>query len=379
MSSGRTEPALPVEFYKKISIVFIILTTILFGAVVYMTILRATIAIVPQKDVLSADLLVDMRATPKHNEEMKAQILETILEKTATFKATATSTEKMAAKQLNVTLYNDGKTLQALIPKTRLKSPNDHIYRIQSRVELPPGSRKIVVVVPDLPNSPPPEADTKLTVPGLGPTYENIIYAKAEPVELEDSGKMIMVIGQDDLLNSFHELEADLLKEGQEKLIKQTTKEDDVLAIWDTLVLEKRTNGLEGEAKESFETSLRLKVVLVATSKKEMLAKGENLLMSLVPQDKTLLPVGEDRYKYDIVSYNIDEGVALVKLSVSGSTVPRLDNPLVQSARFAGLKKDEVIQYLKDTNIAEEVKIRTIPPWLKKLPNNPERIKVELR
>jgi len=38
-----------------------------------------------------------------------------------------------------------------------------------------------------------------------------------------------------------------------------------------------------------------------------------------------------------------------------------------------------VSNYLKDTNIAEVVRVRTIPPWLKKLPKNPERIKVILK
>lgn len=375
----RGEPALPVEFYKKISIVFVLLTTVLFGVVLYMTILRATIEITPKKDMLSADLLVDSRANPKHNEEVLAQIFEIILEKSGTFKATATSTEKSAPKQLDVMLYNDGKNFQILIPKTRLLSPDGFIYRIQDRLELAAGRQKTVTVVPDIAGSPAPLSDTKLTVPGLGPQYENIIYAKTLRAVGEDTGKIITVINQADIENGFRELENDLTKDGQAKLKKQVTALDNSLYIWQSVILEKRTNGIEGEQKDSFDVSLRLKLVLVATSKAEMFQKGENLLLSLVPQDKTLLPVGEDRYKYDIVNYSVADGTALVKLSVSGSTVPRLENPLIQSARFAGLSKDEVAQYLKDTGIAEEVKISTIPPWLKKLPTNPERIKVILK
>ena len=195
---------------------------------------------------------------------------------------------------------------------------------------------------------------------------------------MKDSGQAITVIGEADITNSFRELEADLAKDAEEKLKKQVAGIDNPLYIWETVMLEKRTNALADEQKDSFDSSLRLKIVLVATAKAEILAKGENLLMTLAPQDKTLLPIGEDRYKYDVVNYNVTDGAALLKISVSGSTVPRLENPLIQSARFAGLTKDEAIQYLKDANISEEVKIRTMPPWLKKLPTNPERIKIIL-
>ena len=59
MVTKRNDVALPVEFYKKIAIAFIILTSVLFAMVLYLTLLRATIEIVPKKDTLSADLLMD--------------------------------------------------------------------------------------------------------------------------------------------------------------------------------------------------------------------------------------------------------------------------------------------------------------------------------
>ena len=379
MVTKRTDVALPVEFYKKIAIAFIVLTSVLFAVVLYLTLLRATIEIVPKKDTLSADLLMDLRISPTHKDEVEAEIFEIILEKTGTFKATATSTEKTAPKEFSIQVLNTTQTEQALIPKTRFMSPDGFLYRLKDRVTIPAGKIITAVVVPD-PNAPVPEVGTRLTLPGLSLNKQNVIYGKMLALaDLKDTGRVITTVSDTDIIEAFSELENNLIKEGQTKLQKQISKFDNPLYIWETIVLEKRTNAMEGEVGETFDVSLRIKIVLAALDKNGMFAKGDSLLGTLVPQDKVLLPLTDERFKYDIVNYNIANGEAMVKVSVSGATIPSIENPLVQSARFVGLSKDEVSNYLKDTNIAEIVRVRTIPPWLKKLPKNPERIKVILK
>ena len=379
MVTKRTDVALPVEFYKKIAIAFIVLTSVLFAVVLYLTLLRATIEIVPKKDTLSAALLMDLRISPTHKDEVEAEIFEIILEKTGTFKATATSTEKTAPKEFSIQVLNTTQTEQALIPKTRFMSPDGFLYRLKDRVTIPAGKIITAVVVPD-PNAPVPEVGTRLTLPGLSLNKQNVIYGKMLALaDLKDTGRVITTVSDTDIIEAFSELENNLIKEGQTKLQKQISKFDNPLYIWETIMLEKRTNAMEGEVGETFDVSLRIKIVLAALDKNGMFAKGDSLLGTLVPQDKVLLPLTDERFKYDIVNYNIANGEAMVKVSVSGATIPSIENPLVQSARFVGLSKDEVSNYLKDTNIAEIVRVRTIPPWLKKLPKNPERIKVILK
>lgn len=375
----RPDLALPVEFYKKIAIAFIILTSVLFGVVLYLTLLRATIEIVPKKDTLSADLLMDLRANPQHKDEVVAEIFEIILEKSGTFQATATSTEKIAPQEFNIQILNTTQTEQTLIPKTRFMSPDGFLYRLKNRVTIPAGKIITAVVSPD-PQAPVPEVDTRFTLPGLPLNKQKVIYGQMLPVtNLPETGKIITAISETDVAEAFKELENNLVKEGQNKLQKQISKFDNPLYIWKMTVLEKRANAMAGELSETFEVSVRLKVVLAALDKNVMLAKGDTLLGALVPQDKVLLPLTDERFKYDIVNYDMAAGSAMVKVSVSGATVPSIENPLIQSARFAGLNKDEVSNYLKDTNIAEIVRVRAIPPWLKKLPKNPERIKVILK
>lgn len=375
----QTDAALPVEFYKKIAIAFIILTTALFGVVLYLTLLRATIEIVPKKDTLSADLLMDLRTSPQHKDEVDAEIFEIILEKTGTFKATATSTEQAAPKEFNIEVLNMTNSAQTLIPKTRFMSPDGFLYRLKDRLTISAGKILTAMVVPD-PGAPVPEIGTHLTLPGLPLNKQTVIYGKMLPLpEVKAGGKIITSISDTDISEAFSELEQTLIKEGQSRLQKQISKFDNPLYIWQNTVLEKRTNAVEGEARDTFDVSIRLKVVLVAQDKNGMLAKGDSLLGTLVPQDKVLLPLTEDNFKYAIVNYDVAAGAAMVKVSISGATVPSIENPLIQSARFVGLSKDEVINYLKDTNIAETVRVTTIPPWLKKLPNNPERIKVILK
>src|SRR3989344_1571430 len=379
MVTKRNDVALPVEFYKKIAIAFIMLTSVLFAMVLYLTLLRATIEIVPKKDTLSADLLMDLRTVPAHKDEVEAEIFEIILEKTGTFQATATSTEKIAPKEFAIQVLNTTQTEQALIPKTRFMSPDGFLYRLKDRVTIPAGKIITAVVVPD-PNAPVPEVGTRLTLPGLPLNKQNVIYGKMLALSgLKDTGKVITTVSDTDIIEAFSELENNLIKEGQTKLQKQISKFDNPLYIWETIVLEKRTNAMEGEVGETFDVSLRIKIVLAALDKNGMFAKGDSLLGTLVPQDKVLLPLTDERFKYDIVNYNIADGEAMVKVSVSGATVPSIENPLIQSARFVGLSKEEVSNYLKDTNIAEVVRVRSIPPWLKKLPKNPERIKVILK
>ncbi len=373
------DAAMPVMFYKKIAIAFIILTSVLFGVVLYLTLLRATIEIVPKKDTLSADLLVDLRNSPQHKDEIESEIFEIILEKSGTFKATATSTERATPKEFAIQVLNMTQAEQTLIPKTRFMSPDGFLYRLKDRISIPAGKIVTATVVPD-PNAPLPEVATRLTLPGLPLNKQNVIYGKMlDLADLKDTGKIITSISDTDIMEAFKELQQDLEKEGQTKLQKQISKFDAPLMIWQTVVLEKRTNAMEGEVGNTFDVSLRLKVVLAALDKHGMFAKGDTLLGTLLPQDKVLLPLTDERFKYDIVNYDIAAGSAMVKVSVSGATVPSIENPLIQSARFVGLSKDEVSNYLKDTNIAEIVRVRTIPPWLKKLPKNPERIKVILK
>ncbi len=375
----RAEPALPVEFYKKIAIIFIVLTTALFGAVLYMTVVSATIEIVPKKDTLSADLLVNLNTNPQHQDEVKAQVFELILEKSGTFQATATSTERVAPKEFSIQVLNTTRVEQALIAKTRFQSPDGFLYRLKDRINVPAGKIVTATVVPD-PGAPIPDVGTHLILPGLPLNKQSVIYGKMLPVkDLGDIGQVITTVSDADLTGAFDGLQTDLVKEGQSKLQKQVSGFDPPLYVWQTTVLEKRTNGVSGEARDSFDASLRVKLVLAVLDKSVMLAKGDALLGTLVPQDKVLLPLTDDRFKYDIVNYDATAGTALLKVSVSGSTVPSMENPLVQSARFVGLSKDEVATYLKDTGVAETVRISTMPPWLTKLPNNPERIRVILK
>lgn len=376
----------PVGFYKKIALSFIVLTGILVLLAIYFVLSRAEITISIAKEPVSIDFVADLveiaegeigpSAVIPGELSIPGKLIETTVSGSKEYEATG---KKVVDVEVGgkVTIFNNYSKDQPLVATTRLLSPEGILFRTKKRVDVPAGGKVEVEVYADPPNDAAAKlGPSRFTIPGLWVGLQDKIYGQSfEPMH---GGKQeVKFVTQTDLENAYNDLTQMLSNQVMDMLKKEMPAAGEIFGkIMIKEINEKRSSLGAGEIGNKFTVHLKLKVVGVAFYRRDLESLAVRQLEAKVPEGKELLNVDYNALTFLIEKYDLKSREANIRVHLDGEMAMRVDNPIFSTNKFIGLSKEKIIQYLSTYPEIERITIKFSPFWVKKVPQLKNNVKI---
>jgi hypothetical protein len=364
----------PLNIYKKIALSFIILTLVLIAIVFYFTLSYAYITVYPKQQTVQTDfkfyIAEDDAVINPSDGIFKGTIVNQTLEGIKTFATTGTKTlpSDIVGK---VKIINNLSREQILIPKTRLLTADNILFRLTDRVTIPARNNVIADVYADDPSKPMVKAGTKFTIPGLNANLQGLIYATAEN-DFKADGQTISAVSAEELDKAAaeyaEELGQQIFKAEDQNKAKILTKE----------VIEKSFSNKAGDEVSNFTLKLKLKVVGVIFEEQQVKDFARKILEQTLPEDQELSSVN-DQLIYEIEKYDLDNKLAQIKSNINGISILSGNSPILDTDKLVKLNLSEIKAYLENFDTIEKVDINFFPYWLRKVPYFQDHIIIRVK
>lgn len=399
--------------YRKIAYTFLGLTVVVLVAVLWLTSVRAEVVVKARRDAVKLENTVEIAKTPSGG-QLPGRVLRDTFERVQEFTVSDPVEEPPTIEAVpppeavldrlpddhvrargTVKIINKYSRNQILVATTRLFSPDKKLYRIDKRVEIPPGGTAEVGVYADQPGYVFEIGPSKFTIPGLYEPIQAYIYAesseafKALPITGENlpkpaNPKPTTPIATPPSDSAKRITAADLEKAEKELLDTVFTRAKTELAAranvpnWDVVYLvrvaDRKTNATVGQATDSFLSSIRLEVAAVYYPKEDMQAFVRSRLRERVPEGREILNLGSDNIVYTIQSTDTKLETAVVHISADAAYRLSATSALLQPSVVAGKSKDEAERILRAVEGVQDVQITIRPSWLSTIPSIKDKI-----
>jgi len=373
---------------KKINFSLIFLIIIFLGGLSYFLISSAygyvTVIISPQRQSLPFEdiLIFNPNITSPNIEEnaVPAEYIE-ISKNISVRQTTSGSKTGSSLPSGKVKLLNkDQKNSITIIANTRLIAPNGNEYKLLERISLSPGEEKNVVIIAKQNDEKYylDDLNTLFTIPGLKGTYwENKIEAKlSEPVKgSRDNVKYVTI---DDISEGKIKLEKELEKAITEELKNKYKDYVFPEEKGDFQIKPHEISHSVGQVTDEIvlTSSASLKTVGVKYNQiinyiKDIIAK-ENLKKD---SEYKILDFKLDR----ITINNFDPKTKIMTVLIKGNiTIENQVNEKDIILKIAGKDVSEVKEIIGKMNNITNAKLILNPFWLKKIPQDLDKIKIKI-
>ena len=376
-----------ISFPKKKAI-FLLFVFVLSGVFIHFTFSKAEIKIWPETELLSFEdeITVNSKAAePDFSSNIiPGKIIEEEKEITQQFPATGSVSKK--AKGI-IKVYNAYSTSsQVLVATTRFVSASGKLFRTPKKVRIPgghyekgkliPGQIDIEVIA-DQPGEDYNIKPTTFSIPGFAGTAKfTFFYAKS--FSLMAGGGTIAQVTQSDLERAERVLLDSLKKTGEESLLLKAGGEFISLdKILKQEVRESSSSVEVGRETENFNYRVRIRSKTLVFKKQDLKDFAKSCIISQIETDKKLY--GESvELNYSAKKIDLESGKMNLFLEFSGKIYPDID--------VLSLKRDLSNKLFNEAKILLEnqpeiasFKIELYPFWLKKVPENIDKISVKIK
>jgi len=354
----------PLNIYKKIALSFIVLTLILVGVIFYFTLSYVYLTIYPKPLEIKTDfnfvITANEKAVSQKDGIFLGQVVNQEVEGQKTFPSTGS---KVLTGDVvgQVKLINDLSKSQILIATTRLLSPDNTLFRLKQRVEIPAKGSLDAAIYPDDPAKSEAKAGTIFTIPGLSKSMQLLVYGEAIQ-EIKPNGQTVKAVTQEDLDKA--------VASYTDELALQSIKNENSSQ---TYVLSKQISAKEfsnkaGDQVESFTLKLKLNIVGVIFDSQPVKDFAKNILESQVPPGKQLISDNTDQLASEIVKTDLANKTVQLKSSVSGNIVISETSQILDKSKLMSMSVENIKSYLKNFDEIDSVNIEFVPGWVKKMP-----------
>ena len=218
------------KYYQKIVIIFIVLTVIIVGLIIYFSFSKTIVSVTPKLSDQDTTFRMFISQTEDTNnpESIKGAILEITSEESQTYDYVSELAEVPAKATGTVTIYNNYTKDQPLVSTTRLMSDGDILFRTKETVTVPVGGSVEVEVEADQAGASGDIGPDKFTIVALWPGLQEKIYAESTEAMTGGTQKATLVTAAN-LSQAKNELIADMEILALEELAKLVTDEDKTL------------------------------------------------------------------------------------------------------------------------------------------------------
>lgn len=375
--SQETSKKRPLRYYRKIAINFLIIVAFFFLVVIYFTLTKLTIIIYPATETITDSVNFQIAGNSDSQHVVSGSVSEKKIEIEKRYQS---SGEENIGEEIvgSVIIYNNYTQNQTLVATTRLLSPDQKLFRIKERVNIPAGGQVEVEIYADQISQEMAIEPTTFTIPGLWLGLQDRIYAESkEPFEYK--GKVRPFVRQSDIdlasndirnsLKEKLELELTWLQRPQEAMAYQIDESKSLYNIQATF----------GQELESFIARAE-NIAIVATFSED---KAQEILRAKLafrlPNEKSLVNFSPEKISYSLNSFDLNNNTAEITAKYSGQVILDSEPDFLDRKQLAGLNEGQLEEFLKLYPEIDSFELKFFPSFLKRAPSLADRIKIEIR
>ena len=378
------------NFPKKSLIILGVVSVDLLGVIIYLSTGSAKIDITPKKQ--SLDLQFRVSASDKFSlvdvglNKIPGQLFN--IEKTASQVFQATGEKEVAQKARGIiTIYNEyGTTPQPLIATTRFQTPEGLIFRTLKGVIVPgtkvengkiiPGTINVEVIA-DKPGQSYNIPATKFGIPAFSERndtgrYEKIYGKSTEAMKGGIVGMAKVVTDSD--FNTAKQTLSDQVTKDVEDSLKNQISGLKVINASTIQLKEVESTAKADEAADSFTMAVGGSIKTVGFKEDDL--KG--LIKQYVDKTQNLTAVPEKlTITYTDIVFDDTNNTMTFMVNIKGNGYFKIDVDEIKTD-LANKNELQIKDYFKTASSVESVKVLLSPFWVKKIPKDLEKTKIQI-
>jgi len=366
--------------YKKIIALFIILSIVLIGFVIYNSFSKAQIIITPQHEIEQVVFEIPVGNVEGDGQTASTSLPGRVLTKESELKETYNGLENKlvdAHARGKVTIYNNLDATQALVPKTQLRSEKTGlIFRLDSYAGIPANGKTEVNVTADDKGEKTNIEPDKFVIVKVRSDWQDNLYAESKS-KMKGGKKTGKIATEEEIekaknqvAKNIHEINLESFKgqlSGDEKILEQASKFE---------ILDHKSFVELDEEVEKFDTYVQIKSIAVIFDEKKLFNQAQTRLQGKVTEEKEYLGHDPESFKYEVTQYDEKKNYAKIKVTLQGNTVYKLNSENFDKEKLIGRTRKETEQYfMKDGNI-ENIDVTLSPFWVQSVPNMQDKIEI---
>lgn len=367
--------AMSLKSYRKLVINFLILSVNLVIIILYFTLSKATILIIPKKEKITHQISIPIKETINDDEKdtaIQGRKIEIPLSLTKDFIVSETQ-ENPAVAQGQITLYNKTNHSQKLVKTTQLKNQNNNIIRLSDNIDLAPGASVTIGAYADQPGKVGEVGAGRFQIVKLRDAVDKIYGEVTKP--FTGGTVAVKILSQKDLDKAKIDVTADLKTLGLQKIKEQVAdiNENNLTVeiisltpsakIGDTNI-DKFTVKAEGKASAFFfDAQAALDLI-------------KNDLKNSTPPNKIITSINDSSFTGKVIS--TDNNISL-DASIAAQTLPQLSDAVLDKKAIFGLNKNEVEAYFKKITGIDGIIVKFSPFWVRSVPNIEDHVEIEIK
>lgn len=367
------------SIYVKIISFFLILTIGAIFLILHFALSKATIKIFSRDENQNKQILIPMQSenTAELNSDVLiGKILSVDLELEANAPSNSESIPAEYAGSI-VTIINNYSKDQPLVKTTRLLSPTGKIYRISENVNVPKGGQVKVWAQADQAGSEyVSEALDKMTIPGLWPQLQDMIFAKS-PDGFKQESRPGYNVSKENIDTAQNNLIAEAKKQGLEKINELLTADlkidENRLFIKQEILSSSAVGDNSPEAK--IKEKVKVSALVFATS--DLYKLAENKFTSQLASDQSVVEFLTDKYSYKISEIDVEKNTAILEVNLDAKIKSSSHPWLIDKEKLVGLNAEQIKEYLQGEFSINEAEVEFFPFWVKTAPKLKDHIIIE--
>jgi len=374
--------------YKKIVIAFSIIVVLLLGSIIYFSLSKTVIQLTLRSQERTVDFTVQLTqetvAEENKLEETVFGFLHTAdISRSKEFENTneGTMTDDFATG--TVTIYNNWSQTQPLAATTRLLTPENIMFRIKERVDVPAGGKfENVEVYADQKGISGNIGPTKFTIPGLWAGLRDKIYAEsAEP--MTGGQKKASVLTNTIVENAKVSLIDELLVQAESSFVDtdnpKTSKNKSLRTTFSHGTVTVHVDPPVESITDQFTLALDMQVIGAFVDENELLDIALAEMRAELSEGEKIASYASSDITFTIDDYNLEQQTATLNVQFSAEVAPQTNHPLFQKEGVAGKTLNEVQDHYANYDLVETVDVQFSPFWVKKAPKTLNQIEITIQ
>lgn len=376
--AGRKPLSRSLRMYQRIAVGFVVVTLLLLLVVLYLSIARATIHVVPIPRLVSTEVSAEVVPDPVNEGEMTGVVVVETYTKAKTFTLPnegGTPVEEKAGGM--VTLINKTGTAQPLVATTRLLSEEGVLFRIDENTVVPANGQVDVMAFADKAGLSGEIGPTQFTIPGLPTSQQDDIYAVS--VESMTGGvQYVRVLSEQDLADALTSLQDEILLEAK-PLMEQGVDRSVFTADVSTVeLLQRKSDTQPGTEAGMFTVEVTAEVTAVYYDPSLVTNYVEANLSQQLPTGYAMESVNAAGMQVSIEDADESRGEATLIVYLDGTALLSEHAEIFDKDRFVGRSPQEVVTLLSVSEGIDEVSVTFTPFWLKRIPTLKDHIAIDI-
>lgn len=373
--------------YARATIIFVVGALIIACGALYLSFGRTTITITPRIKPVTVNFPVTVRTAPDPDQTalpdgaLIGQIFSESKTETGSFTALGSSTLTPGQATGTITIYNTWSRVQPLAATTRLISDSGVLFRLKSRVDVPPGGSVSAEVYADVAGATGNIGPSRFTLPGLWPGLREQIYGESTSAM---TGGVVetKTVTADDLNKAERQLSDQALDAARTDFqASLTSATNTATLIEDSLtatVLSTDFSAVAGDQVENFTGTATVRIDAVALAPNDVQTLTKTRLVERLPEHTAAIDQLYDDTTFHVDSINLEAKTAELTVSGTVKTTVTADHPMFDRSTLKNRDRKSLEAYLKMFEEVESVDIHFSPFWLTRTPSLEDHIDVKL-